>query len=116
MQISPASKKYDMDSNLTIKVYPQKHDKSSDNKELKTNEKSEQSNQDENSETRFAEGGFDTLNLRSRWRSIVRFIVIALGRNHRYHMGKERRVPAYGRGVFFVITHLPLPLLLIIRE
>ena len=51
LQISPVSKKYDMDNNLTIKVYPQKHDKSSDKKEQKTNEKSEQSNQDESLET-----------------------------------------------------------------
>lgn len=49
LQISPASKKYDMDSNLTIKVYPQKQDKNSDKKEQKND--NNQVNQNEGSET-----------------------------------------------------------------
>ncbi len=51
LQISPASKKYDMDSNLTIKVYPQKQDKNSDKKEQKIDNEFNQVNQNEGSET-----------------------------------------------------------------
>lgn len=51
LQISPASKKYDMDSNLTIKVYPEKNDKNSDREEQKINKESNKANRNEGSET-----------------------------------------------------------------
>lgn len=51
LQISPASKEYDMASNLTIKVYPEKDDKNSDREEQKINNESNKANRNEGSET-----------------------------------------------------------------
>ena len=51
LQISPAGKEYDMASNLTIKVYPEKDDKNSDREEQKINKESNKANRNEGSET-----------------------------------------------------------------
>ena len=51
LQISPASKKYDMDSNLTIKVYPEKNDTTLGKSKRKINKKSSKANRNEGSET-----------------------------------------------------------------
>lgn len=50
-QISPAGKKYAMDSNLTIKVYPEKNDTTLGKLKRKINKKSNKANRNEGSET-----------------------------------------------------------------
>lgn len=50
-QISPAGKKYAMDSNLTIKVYPEKNDTTLGKSKRKINKKSNKANRNEGSET-----------------------------------------------------------------
>lgn len=46
-QVSPAGKKYDMDSNLTIKVYPEKNDTTLGKSKRKINKESNQPNHEE---------------------------------------------------------------------